>query len=338
MGQFRYLYQAEARQLLWVIGTLFAVVFVVQYFELPYGAVVSSLFSVSIPAPGKTSLLSSDSSSKLGTMDNMTTDQGLNSSDAHAMHEIGNNTKTMERNNEGPKNDFASVMNGALDKSFELDGDSGLNGDYSSENISEISKNLTSEKANDSGNWSAVKNASRHEPGLFLENVTADSSFGNTREDDVALPPERSKRSGGGLISPLPASPQTISSSNTTSLMNLDLHPIILPPDRSLVKEGAAHTLNKDEKLEPSRNDLTLSDHSSISIPAVETRPELPAVTTISDMNNLFLQSRASSHSMVWMELQITFWLEGIGFNTRNHFYLYFSSNLFVETPLVFSS
>lgn len=324
--KFRYLWQVEARHLLWLIGTVFSVVFVVQYFELPYGDVLSSLFSAGdIPAPGKTSLPSSDSLSKLRTMGNMTTAQGLNSSDVHAMHGIDSNAETMEGNNEGPKNDFASVMNGALDKSFGLDEDN---------------KNVTVEKVNNSGNRSALKNASKHESSLYLENITADSnsSLGKIQEDDMALLSQRSERSGVGLISPFPALPPIISSSNTTSLTNLDPHPITLPPERSSVEEDAAHTLNKDEKAETSQKDLTLSNRSSISVPAVETRPELPAVTTISEMNDLLVQSRASSRSMVWMELQISIWSDGIGFNTENHFNLNFSSNLFVETPLVFSS
>ncbi|CBI20855.3 unnamed protein product, partial [Vitis vinifera] len=256
--KFRYLWQVEARHLLWLIGTVFSVVFVVQYFELPYGDVLSSLFSAGdIPAPGKTSLPSSDSF----------------------------NAETMEGNNEGPKNDFASVMNGALDKSFGLDEDN---------------KNVTVEKVNNSGNRSALKNASKHESSLYLENITADSnsSLGKIQEDDMALLSQRSERSGVGLISPLPALPQIISSSNTTSLTNLDPHPITLPPERSSVEEDAAHTLNKDEKAETSQKDLTLSNRSSISVPALETRPELPAVTTISEMNDLLVQSRASSRSM----------------------------------------
>lgn len=284
--KFRYLWQVEARHLLWLIGTVFSVVFVVQYFELPYGDVSSSLFSAGdIPAPGKTSLPSSDSLSKLRTMGNMTTAQGLNSSDVHAMHGIDSNAETMEGNNEGPKNDFASVMNGALDKSFGLDEDN---------------KNVTVEKVNNSGNRSALKNASKHESSLYLENITADSnsSLGKIQEDDMALLSQRSERSGVGLISPFPALPPIISSSNTTSLTNLDPHPITLPPERSSVEEDAAHTLNKDEKAETSQKDLTLSNRSSISIPAVETRPELPAVTTISEMNDLLVQSRASSRSM----------------------------------------
>lgn len=321
MGQFRSLYQAEARRLLWLIGTVFAVVFVVQYFELPYGAVVSSLFSVGIPAPGNTSLPSSDSSSKFGTMDSMTVTavQGLNSSDAHAMHGIGNHTP--ESNNEGRKDDFAFVMDETLDKSFDLDGDSNLGDDYSSENILERSENLTVEKANNLGTGSEPQNASKHESSLFLENVPADSLFGDIQKDEVTLPSERNTRSDVGLTSPFPAS-QIISASNPTSLTNLNPSPITFPPDRSSVKKGAAHTLNKDEQLDTSRNDLPSSDHnSSTSIPAVKIRPEFPAVTTIADMNNLLLQSRASSHSMVWMELPSTFSLEGIELNTRNHFY-----------------
>lgn len=37
--------QVETRRCIWLVGLVFAVVFMVQYFELPYGDVISSIFS-----------------------------------------------------------------------------------------------------------------------------------------------------------------------------------------------------------------------------------------------------------------------------------------------------
>lgn len=316
MGQFRYLCQVEARQLLWLIGTVFSIVFVVQYFELPYGDALSSLFSAgNMSPPGKTSLPSSDSSSKLVEMGNMTAVEGLNSSNVPATHGVDNNTETMERNNAGPKH--VTVVNETLDESFGLDGNGELDSDYASENIFETSKNLTVEKVSDSGDRSAGENASKNEPSWSLENVTVDnnSPLSNIQEDDMQLPSLRGERSGVG--SPSPASPQIILSSNTTPLTNLDPHPITLPPERSSVEDGGENTLDKDAKLETSQNDLSLPAHDPVSIPAVGPRTEFPAVTTISEMNDLLLQSHASSHSMVWMELQFSVWLEGIGLQLK---------------------
>ncbi|OMP02108.1 Exostosin-like protein [Corchorus capsularis] len=81
-GSFRLLCRAESRRLVLLMAITLALVLAVQYFELPYTEVFTSLFAVgkngSFPIRG--------SSSKSGMVDNVTLPNGLNSSQTYAIN------------------------------------------------------------------------------------------------------------------------------------------------------------------------------------------------------------------------------------------------------------
>lgn len=93
---FTNLCQVETRRFLFVIGLLFAVVVVFQYFEFPYGtALPSSFFAAKLPVFGKSNLQSGDSQSNLQIVGNMSLSNDSNHASTDAFTEMAaNNTKS----------------------------------------------------------------------------------------------------------------------------------------------------------------------------------------------------------------------------------------------------
>ncbi|XP_059657181.1 probable glycosyltransferase At5g03795 isoform X2 [Cornus florida] len=300
--RFRYLCQTETRRLLLLMGMAFAVVLLVQYFEHPYGYIISSLFTA-----GKAqdlvigSLPAGDSSHNHKTLGNTTLFNTLNSTDTNAVHEIVNATKTSEGKDIGLRNDFVSERNGVSNNSLTVEEDIDPEDESPSKDFAELNNNSTVENTR-TENGLATGKGGESEYNFLRSNVSADSnsSSSSTHGEDIPLNAD---------VDPSLATPsfplQPVNSTNfipPTNLGTKQTPMISINPNTSSSNKDSPDTLPKDEKPQPSQSVLALSENSSSisNLPAMNKRSEEPTtgVFSISDMNDLLLQSRASSFSM----------------------------------------
>lgn len=304
---FRSMFHMETRRLIWLIATVFAVVLVVQYLELPYGNVISSLFTTGKAPIGSVS--SSHSSFPSQMVANTTLLNGPNSTETFSVHEISNDTVTAKGHDRSPGNYSFSERDGGLNKSFELEENGDPEDESPSKDFAEINKNSTMDNANTSDYGAAPEMAMEPEYSISFTNATENnnSTLSSIQEDSMPSPFERSESSTTDLASPSPAFQPINSSPNVSSTTNLLTN--VVPPamtnhNSSLVDKDAGPFINKDENSGPS---LQIHNSSVPSVPAGKKRHErsTPAVVSISEMNDMLHQSRASYRSMVFARLHI---------------------------------
>ncbi|KAA8521823.1 hypothetical protein F0562_012506 [Nyssa sinensis] len=301
----------ETRRLLWLMGLVFAAALVVQYFELPYVHVISSLFSAS---KAQTlvigSLPTGDSSRYPKMLGTVTPSNVLNSTDADAVHETVIITNTSEGKDIGLKNDSVSESNGGSDDSIVLDEDSDPEDESSSGDFVELNSlnhNSTVEMMTPE-NALAPEKAGQSEYSFSQNNVTTDSNHlrGKTDGEDISLTSEKNESLDVGLGTPSFSLQPIISSPNFTLPSNLDtksITPVIsVNPNTSSADKDLANTLPNVENPGLLLSDLTPSDNnfSIPNVPVVNTWSEesTAAVVSISEMKDLLAHSRASSFSM----------------------------------------
>ncbi|KAF8400865.1 hypothetical protein HHK36_014168 [Tetracentron sinense] len=306
--RFQKLCQVETRRVLLVMGIIVATIFVIQYFELPYGNVLSSLFSDgNAQELGKSSSSTGGSSSESVMVGNMTPSNGSNSN-SYVVPGLANNAETshiekdIEHKNESkgndrdPKHDFASGKDGGQDR--DTDNES------SSDKLVDLDK-LENVKPPDNG--SVLRKAREPDHDFSLEHANKsdnDSSSLNVLKDNSSL---TDGRSDTAVASPPLALQPANSSTNTTFLRNSDANsrlPVTsVNSNMSSVNKRTTETLSKDENpgLLQSGPTTSSKNPTPASNPVVKKlRPEMPLTSgmSISDMNHLLLQSRSSSRSM----------------------------------------
>uniref|UniRef100_A0A5B7BUN7 Exostosin GT47 domain-containing protein n=1 Tax=Davidia involucrata TaxID=16924 RepID=A0A5B7BUN7_DAVIN len=304
----RYLCKVETRRLLWLMGMVLAAVLVVHYFELPYVHVISSLFSASKAQTLEIgSLPTGDSSHYPKMLVNVTPSNVLNSTDTDAVHETVNVTKISEGNDIGLKNDSVSESEGGSDDSIELDEDSDPEDESSSVDFVELDHNSTVEMMKPE-NALAPEKAGQSEYSFSRNNVTTNYNplLGKTHGEDNSFTSEKNESLDVGLRTPSFSLQPIISSPNFTLPSNLgtkSITPVIsVNPNTSSADKDLANTLPNVENPGLLQSVLTPSDNnfSITNVPVVNTRSKEPtaAVVSISEMNGLLLQNRASSSSM----------------------------------------
>ncbi|GKV03432.1 hypothetical protein SLEP1_g15730 [Rubroshorea leprosula] len=293
-GAFRFLCQAESRRLLLLMAIIVALVLAVQYFELPSIEVFTSLFALgnnSSSPNGESSL----PSKMVGTVVH---ENDSNSTRRNAVNETGNGARASNMGKEtaegeediSPKNGYLSKSNGGLNDYFGL-----FSNGSSPDNLVGVNKSST------------------------LENG----------ENIVSVPPELGIAPAQGFYLKQDVIKDNISSSSSGS-SDFDVAPSAsplinspsIPSDArarsSLASANSSMSLGKsaEDVLNDNKNLISLSNSSlsgnvssENSIPAqkkgTRRKPEKKSrkppevVVSISEMNDLLLQSHASPHSTV---------------------------------------
>lgn len=290
-----YACQGETRRLLWLMGIMFAVIVAFQYLELPYNNVLSSVFSSGkVPGAEKNSLVTGDPPSRSAIVNKKTYLDGMNSTGANPVHETFKSLRVSEAEDTDLNNDLVAAGNV---EGWDTDEES------FTEKWEELNKNSTMETvhavhepAPQNGRESEQSfNPRNDKTGDNSSEVIIESKNNTTMSGNIGS-------SGGGALSPIPASPMMDLSSNVT-LPDANIRTSVksIDSNTSSVEKVATPTIDKNEK--PLKSNLTtLGENSSgSSVPTEKKKPEnpTPAVITIAEMKNMLLQNRASYRSMV---------------------------------------
>lgn len=254
---------------------MFAVILVFQYLELPYGNLLSSLFSAGkASVVGNSSFQTGDSPSQSEFIGNMTNLIGSNSHSTISVHEKANNTRTSNGRDRNPKDASVSDKNGGSNHSLGLDENINAAKDSSPENLVKLNNISRAADVKSAKNGSAPEEAREPEQRFYQTNYTTDSNFSihKIEKDDNTSTSEHIESSDAGFASPSP--------------MNSSPHVASVP------------LTDKNSSL----NRVPEVNNSSLNrVPKVNKGLELPtsSVVSIAEMSGLLVQSRASSHSVV---------------------------------------
>ncbi|XP_057960021.1 probable glycosyltransferase At5g03795 isoform X1 [Malania oleifera] len=304
--EYRILCQSETRRLTLLMGAICIMVLVLQYFELPYGNALSSIFSSGkVPAPANATYLTGNSSVESEIVSNTRPLDGPNSTDTLAVQGLVNDTSSagMEEKDAERKNHTVSKNNrgsgdifyeGSSPKNESSQGNKkGPHTNSTVENVKNSDFGLSPENAREPVNDSNVG-----EKNSLLDNIQ------KVKESKDASILEKSELPNATQTSPPPALPPIILSSNIIPPTISDAHPIApvvsVGPGASTWVNVSTHA-NEDDKHKTLHGEFATTENNSsrTSVPPVKKEPKRPKaeVVTISEMNNLLLQSRAASHS-----------------------------------------
>ncbi|KAG9147949.1 hypothetical protein Leryth_003542 [Lithospermum erythrorhizon] len=271
----------ETRRLIWLLGIVFAVVLLIQHFEIPYSGVLPSLL-----AAGKPHVASGDNSSHVSSSTDPKVPKNLTSnwSDANSsvsVNEVTTGSAVLDRQ------DGEGVKNLSVGQSQSSDNLTAGVSDPEDENISSDTLGSSDSLATDEANKSKDgKIASSSANGR-------DYSLNRSSKADTALSPENG-------ISKFPISSVAAPNSAMISPENVDMHlnGPATPANPSSWLDGNATALL------PQNNTIGLLKPNvapSINkVPMKKDRSKPPplAVVTISQMNDMLMQSRASYRAM----------------------------------------
>ncbi|KAG6698571.1 hypothetical protein I3842_08G026000 [Carya illinoinensis] len=289
--------QLETRRLPWLMGMLFAVIIVFQYFQPPSGNVLWSLYSAGkASAVGNSSFQDENPSSKPEMIGNMTLWNSSNSTSTHVINERTTNIGMPEVTDN--RNGVVSEENGDENKYLGLDENNGANKGPSSGNVEMVNRNSTI------FNVSAPEEAKEPKQSFYQKNNTADGHFsvGNVGNRTNSSLPEHIGSSGDRFATTSPAIPSTNSLPNEVSptSMDTDLRPPFVESNSSLSEKNGTTTSESNKNSGQLQSGHTSSGNNSSRIPKATKGHDTPtsAVITISEMNELLLRSHASYQSM----------------------------------------
>lgn len=294
--------QAETRRLLWIAGMLFAVILVVQHLELPYGNLLSSILSsTKVPLVGKSGFHAGYSPSNSEVVGNLSLSNDLNNTGTYAIHEKASNTRSSDSVLEG---------NEGSNRALEIDEDEDDSKDASSGNLVKqnrtiIVENIKPLETNFAQEGGREPEVSSVEKKNTTDNTYLEGRIGNENNTvDVV-------NSTAGLPVSSPAPPMMNSSPSTApAIFETNVGAPIKSVDSNVtsVEKDRTTPSEKTENSEQLHSDLNQTEHNSsmTRVPEVKIEPEVPIldVYSISDMNNLLLQSRASYHSVVCLKFR----------------------------------
>ncbi|KAG5562547.1 hypothetical protein RHGRI_005321 [Rhododendron griersonianum] len=308
--QLKNLCQVETRILVWLIGMVFSIVLVTQYFELPFGSLITSRFSAGetqLQGIGTFSMI--DSSTNRNISSNTTIFNDLNSTATDTS--LNFDYTTFEGEDSGPAN-FAPEKNGGSDDSIEVDADRDPEDDSPSADFVEVNDNSTvdiSKKTVDisiADNDLAPEKATESAYSLTPNNAAtySNSSLGSTLEESNSFTEEKNRSISATPGTSSLALPPIISLPNLNSPINEDINShsptSSVHPNTSSVDKDLGNTIPKDEKSEELQRQTVLPETSSsrtnVSAVMEGSEPEA-AVVSIYEMNDLLLHSHASSLS-----------------------------------------
>ncbi|KAL5558676.1 hypothetical protein UlMin_034887 [Ulmus minor] len=280
----------ESKRLIWITGLIFALFLVFQYFELPYGNLLPSLSSVGkFPALGKGSLQNGDSPTGPEIIGNVS-DAAQNGTDA--AQNIVNQTRTSGFEPEG-------------------NGDSDRSSKSSSGNLAKQNQTSpTPENVKNVDNKFAPEEVKETEKSLdWRFNTTLNSSsIGRTWKESNNVTSDLGGSSDTGFPFPSPAvAESTVIAPTTSGNSNISL---VNRTTSSEKKENSEQLLDKSPSVplidkQPQTNILPEIKSQPEKLinnqPQIKSQPEMPIldVYSISDMNNLLLQSHASYFSVI---------------------------------------
>ena len=285
------------------MGMLFGVIIVFQYFELPYGSALSSLFSAGkVSGVVNSGFPNGNSPSKPNTIGNITFLNGSNSTNTHAIHERSDNIGKSEGMDSKQKNDFLSDRNGSLNNSLGLDVNNNASKEPSSENLVELNGNSTVANVNNWGNRPAPEEAKEPKQSFYQKNDTTDGNFpvGKVGKGTNASTSGHIGNADTGFASPSPALPP--GPPVTSTIVDTNIRTPVVDSNTSLLEKNGttASEINKNSVLLQG-SPTPLDDNSSANrVPMVNKGIETTsAVISISEMNDLLLLNHASSQSIV---------------------------------------
>ncbi|KAK4419955.1 putative glycosyltransferase [Sesamum alatum] len=299
-NEFRYMCLVKTRRLLLLMGIAFGLILFVQYFELPYSSILSSLF-----APGKSHLapidnfLSRNSSSNSTTSRASTSFSSLNSTDLNVADEVS----STDNISDGKDNVVADVNadidpenNGTLDDSSHDDIDP--EDEFPSKDFLGLDHNSTSERVERNTSFPSEKTRETDDELPKSEHSLENSS--SLDRNGVADVAQRSEENETEITGP---SPVAKSPSNSPSLASPE-------NPETFVESSPVTSMGKHAKTLPqnTENDKILKAGTSapVSDPSVSRNPrkkeefkgQVPAVVSISEMNHMLLQSHVSYRAL----------------------------------------
>ncbi|KAI3468210.1 hypothetical protein Pfo_024873 [Paulownia fortunei] len=296
----------ETTRLLWFMALVFSVVLLVQYIELPYGYVLSSLLSFGksqVTSAG--SFLTRGSSNDTGNLANQMGFSGVNSTKTNAAHEFQNITKFSDGKNEHGKHDLKSETNNHSNDSFGVRNEP--EDDYPSRDFLGINHNSTDDRVV-RNKILAPEMAREHGYDLPVSSYTSakNSSLDNLQATNAVPTSIKNEDKISQITSPQVAFPPPNLPSHVSSPEYMGTNRSIRnqsprPSTTSMGKDPANMLLNNEKP------GLTKSDlFTSVNISSISRTPAKmrsfkgpPAIVVpISAMNDMLRQSRVSYRSI----------------------------------------
>ena len=291
--------QAESRTLIWIIGLMFALILVFQYFELPYGNFLPSLIpTAKVPVLGESNLQNGDLPPKSKVIGNISLSNASTYCDNYVSHNRINDTMMPGSASEG---------NDSSEGSLGLDVDNTGGKESSLENLEKQNVTVKPENVKDV-DGPPQEEARQPEQSLNgkINAMNNNSSTGRIGKETTITTSDQVGTSVAGISSPSPmiASPNS-STYTTINVLDRNMSTSSIPgnSNTSLVEKNRTITSEKNETSETVLVDIRQKDNSSsmTTLPKINNRPEMPVldVYSLSDMNNLLFQSHASYYSVV---------------------------------------
>lgn len=181
--------------------------------------------------------------------------------------------------------------------------------DSSPENLAKLNKTLEAENVTDVDDGFVQDEEAEEPDQRFNENInttSSDNSTGRFEKEATNITTSDGESSDSGPSSPLPVGPLmdlppstavTISDTNVSTTVTSNTS------NASFVEKEKTVTSEKEQKSEGVLGDPSHADNTSpvTAVPDTSTQPEMPVldVYSLSDMDNLLLQSRASYYSVI---------------------------------------
>lgn len=298
--------QLETRKLLWLLGTSFAMVILLQFIELPRGNVLGSLFSpVKVPMEGDIVDVE-DSPSESYMSSNKTLSNDSDTTTASTIHERVDDDGLEERGSVF-YNGTVPKSNTIFDEPYGLNNYTSGHEKSSTENQVEVNGTTTPPISNKSIGGYAPEEATAPESNarLSLNSSTMDSdSTAANKENNIKI--SEHGENTVSYIPPSPAIPPVDSSPNSSSLIKEGPRSTISIPsfvsNNSSTEVYWTPTHKEDVKSNQMKGDVSSLSHSSprASIHDRNKTPQAPTSTviTIAEMNALLLQSRVVYRSV----------------------------------------
>lgn len=298
-SEIRYRNLLETRRLVWVLGVLFAIALMIQYFGFPYGYALSSLFTANGGQISSSQRV--DQSGNFNRSENLTHGNVVNATNTNLIHEATNESKLSDANNEEVEDASMPPMNERFGDTLTEDVDPE---DESPFKDSELDNKSTGESLGRNSSLPPDK-AAYSEYDLQASNGTSESSLSRVVDTD-----------GGGSISPAPTEAKLLEISPTalsiappppviTPQVNPDAKkeaPLISSYENISAKEGnIGHLLENDKIPVQKRTDHAPTvSHSSINNNPVMKDSDKPKdnVISIAEMNVMQQETRTSFLSM----------------------------------------
>lgn len=297
------------KRVLWMMGLMFAMILALQYFELPYGFSLSSLLSagkVSVIEEGDSHSPAHNPLSKTELVADPPLSDSINSTSSHDSYGMANYTEVFEEQRD---DEFIPEEDHTLKEALELDLDANATKSSSTEDSIEPVENSTVDDE-------SINND------LQRNNQSFDRKDDSLRNDSIGINGTKSSistlgysnHSGDNFAAP-PAVPPISSSSmmfgNTSNIsQNSSSHDVSVgsnaPAPNSSEKLNAyvkekveVNTSNKSEKTEQLHSERDIVKNKSVSEEKKVPRLPFSGVYTLSEMDSLLLESRASYSPIV---------------------------------------